>query len=159
MGRFYADNSSGLGLLFHIDGTPPPKTGTASSAVSTDSSSSVPPSHLATCGSWRDDDDRAMAVITQSLELNVHMEVIHIKTVHEIWDHYNGCLSIPTPSNALPSPKRCPMLYRVTVKFASLPLIFDPSNVSRISSVSACDGCQRCHCTTPLERDCEALRT
>ena len=56
----------------------------ASSATSDDFlSSALPPllaPPLAAHGLWRLDNDRAISVISQSLEPDVHMEVIHLET-------------------------------------------------------------------------------
>ena len=117
-----------LNLLSHVNGTPP-MLASASSAASDDSSSSAPHSPSTTGGSWHLDDNRAMVIISQSLEPDVRMEVIHLEIAQEIWDQLQHMLSTLLMHN------------RVIDLSGSLPHLRSLWRQQDFLSISTCDGC------------------
>ena len=79
----------GLKLFGHVDGTclPPLEFFTSSPGGST--SSTMASSDRS---AWHAADHQAMAVICQSCELDVRMEIGHLVTAREIWEHLHHML-------------------------------------------------------------------
>ena len=79
----------GLDLWGHIDGTepapPPPIALPANSSSSTVSTG--PSSQRSEWAKWRSDDSRAIAVICQSVELPIRLQVFELPMAKAIWDH------------------------------------------------------------------------
>ena len=83
----------GLELFGHVDSTCPPPSELSTSSLGSPTSSTLASSNRS---AWHAANQRAMAVICQSCGLDVRMEIRHLATAREMWEHIRHMFKQPS---------------------------------------------------------------